>query len=331
MMAFNSSQLQRIVFGVGIILFFIKIIAWWLTDSTAVLTDALESTINIVAAGFTLYSIYLSNTPKDLNHPYGHGKIQFIAATVEGALIVVAGVFIFIHSINDFFEQPELRALDWGGVLILSTAIINFFLGYWMIQHGKKSNELVLVAGGKHLQTDTWSSLAIVIGLFLVHFTNLHWIDSGLAFLLSIYIFISGYKIMRESIAGIMDETNPEIIEKIVEVFNKYRKDVWIDVHNVRIIQFGNSLHIDAHITMPWYMSVKDSHEEISTVAALMEHELQQPVELFIHIDPCIPSSCKICLLQHCDKRIHPFEQKLIWDSTQLMPNKKHKSSLGKF
>jgi cation diffusion facilitator family transporter len=329
-MTLSSVQLQRVVFGVGIFLFLIKIGAWWLTDSTAVLTDALESTINIVAAGFTLYSIHLSNTPKDLNHPYGHGKIQFIAATVEGALIVVAGIFIFIHSINDLVKQPELHSLDVGGVLILITAIINFLLGYWMIQHGKRTNELALIAGGKHLQTDAWSSVAIVIGLFLVYLTDLHWIDSVLALLLSIYIFISGYKIVRTSVAGIMDETNPEMIEKVGGIFNKYRKDVWIDVHNVRIIQYGNSLHIDAHITMPWYMSVKESHDEISMVAALVEHELQQPVELFIHIDPCIPSSCKVCLLQHCDKRIHPFEQKLEWDITKLMLNKKHKSTLGK-
>ncbi|MCU0415735.1 MAG: cation diffusion facilitator family transporter [Cytophagaceae bacterium] len=320
-------SIQRFVFITGVVLFFIKIVAWWFTRSTSILTDALESIVNIIAAGFTLYSLRLSHTPKDQNHPYGHGKIEFIAASIEGSLIIAAGIFICIQSINNLIHPSPIQELGLGTILILFSAGVNYGLSTVLLQKGKKLQLLSLVAGGKHLQTDTWSSLGIVVGLGLIYWTQWLWIDAVLAIGLSVFILYNGFVIIRKSVAGIMDESDPMYIEKLIQVLTKYRKDVWIDVHNLRLIQYGNALHIDAHMTLPWYMDIKEAHDEISLLEKLIEHELQQPVELFIHIDPCIPSSCKICSVSGCPKRIFPMEEKQIWNAAIVCLNKKHKST----
>ena len=170
--------MQRTIAIASSILLIAKFWAYYLTGSVAVLTDALESIVNVVAGFIGLYSLYVAAKPRDMDHPYGHGKAEFISAAVEGTLVLSAGLLIIYTAVKNLFYPVSIRALDIGIYLVAGTAIVNWILGYVSLQKGKKNNSLALVASGKHLQTDTYSTLGIIIGLVLISVTGYGWIDS---------------------------------------------------------------------------------------------------------------------------------------------------------
>ncbi len=321
----TNFKFQFIILAVGIVLMAAKFLAFYITESNAVLTDALESIINVMAGSFALFSLHLAAQPKDENHPYGHGKIEFISATIEGTMIFAAGLAIIAKSVYNFFDPPNIKALDLGIYISIATTVINFILGKIAEIKGKKSNSITLIAGGKHLQTDTYSTIGLIAGLIVIHFTQVLWLDSVAAILFSLFIIYTGYKIVRESISGIMDEADYQTIAKVINLINKYRKPEWIDVHNLRVIRYGGSLHVDCHITLPHYHSVQQGHDEIDELDVIMKQEFGATTETFIHTDPCIASSCRLCLLSDCKVRVHAFERKVDWNTENVMQNKKHK------
>lgn len=257
---------QRNVAIVGVILFIGKLIAWHLTNSDAVFSDAMESIVNIISAFMGLYSLYLAAQPKDENHPYGHGKVEFVTSGVEGSLIIFAGIMIIVEAIDSLLHGNTLKKLDYGILIVLATAIINYLMGYFSIKKGERENSVVLISSGKHLQSDTWTTLGVVISLVLVYFTKIYWIDAAVALVFGSYIIIVGYKIVRKSLSGIMDEADPDLLKAVVEVLSINRKKEWIDIHNMKIQQYGSGLHIDAHITLPWYDTLRESHQEMENI-----------------------------------------------------------------
>ncbi len=295
-----------------------------MTGSLAILTDALESIVNIVAGGLGLYSLIVSAKPKDADHPYGHGKAEFISAAVEGTLISVAGIFIIYKAIESFVEPHQVARLDYGIVLISVTAVINYIAGTICINTGKRNNSLQLIAGGKHLRTDTYSTVGILVGLILVYFTGIVYFDSAVALIVAIIIIFTGYKIVRTSIAGIMDEADLELLNKIVALLNKHRPENWIDLHNLRIIKYGSRLHCDCHLTVPWYLNVNEAHDEIEALGALIRNQFGESVELFVHSDGCQEYSCKICSKHNCMVRKHPLEKKIRWTIKNISRDSKH-------
>lgn len=320
----KNLRLQQIVTGIGIVLFITKLIAWWLTGSVAILTDALESTVNVVAGLIGVYSLYVSAKPKDKDHPYGHGKAEFISAAVEGTLITVAGIIIIYEAINNLLHPHTIQRLDAGIILVAITAVVNYILGAFCIKTGKKSNSLVLVSSGKHLQTDTYSTAGIIVGLILIYFLKYPWIDSAVAMLFAFIIMFTGYKIVRTSIAGIMDEADEVLISKMVVLLNANRRDNWIDLHNLRIIQYGSTLHVDCHLTVPWYLNMHEAHHEIDELTNLVKKEFGEAIEFFVHTDGCLDFSCSLCSKQDCTVRKHPFERKLEWTLENIISNQKH-------
>ncbi|MCO5237957.1 MAG: cation diffusion facilitator family transporter [Chitinophagaceae bacterium] len=322
--AHTNLNLQRIVTAIAVVLFIIKIIAWYVTRSIAVMTDALESVVNVIAGLVSLWALYIAAQPRDANHPYGHGKAEFLSAAVEGSLITVAGLVIIYEAIRHLIRPEPLKQLDIGIVLIAVTAIINYVTGYYCLRTGKKNNSLALIAGGKHLQTDTWSTIGIIGGLLLIRITGLHWIDSVTAIGLSLFILYTGYKIVRSSVAGIMDEADRALLQRMVEVLNANRRVNWIDLHNLRIIKYGHVLHIDCHLTVPWYLNVKEAHEEMELLSELIKKEFGESVELFVHADACVESSCSICIKMDCKVRLHPFEKRLEWTIGNISRNTRH-------
>lgn len=315
-------KLQKIVFVVSLLLFLIKMLAWILTGSVAILTDALESVINVVAGGFTLYSLYVSFLPKDHNHPYGHGKIEFIAAGIEGALIAVAGLYIFYEAIMQLIDnQHTIQKLSYGIILVGLAGAINYVLGYITVKKGKEQKSLPLIAGGKHLMSDSYSSIALILGLGLVMLTDWLWLDSVIAICFSIFIAYAGIQIIREAVAGIMDEADEELLKEYIEVLNKNRSENWIDIHNIRFIKYGSNLHLDCHLTVPWYFNTREAHKEYEKLRAVTHEYFDEPVELFVHIDDCITESCEICDRQECALRQLKFIKKVEWNienTTQL-------------
>ncbi|MTI32245.1 cation diffusion facilitator family transporter [Xanthovirga aplysinae] len=327
-------QLVMLSLVVSVLLMSIKFAAYYLTGSKAILTDALESIINVVAAGFAYYSIYLSSKPKDENHPYGHGKIEFFSAGFEGALIGFAGLFMIVESVQAFFNPNDLQGLPLGALILSSTIFVNVGLGYLLKKEGEKQNSLTLKADGQHLLVDALSSTVIVIGAFLIYFTNYFVLDSVFSILFALYILFNGYRLVRQSVAGLMDEVDPKTFNKVVKALNNHRRKNWIDVHNLRIQKYGADLHVDCHLTLPFYFNLETVHDEIQLLEECLESISSHNVEVFTHADPCIPGKCcAYCRVTDCVFREEESLLNIPWNKTNLGKNQKHYleiSQLGK-
>ena len=319
--------IQRWVAVIAVILFALKLAAYYLTQSVAVLTDALESTVNVLAGLIGLYSLHIAAKPRDEDHPYGHGKAEFLSAAVEGSLVLMAGFIIIYEGLTDLIHPNQIRGLDKGIYIIAFTAIVNFIVGTYCVYKGKRNNSIQLVAGGKHLQTDTWSTTGIIFGLILIWYTKLPWLDGVVALLFAGLILYTGYHILRKSIAGIMDEADVKLLQDLVAYLNTHRRENWVDLHNLRVIKYGDGLHVDCHLTLPWYLNVLEAHAEIDAFTSLVRGRFGQSMEFFVHSDACLDFSCRICMKQSCDVRKHAFEERVEWTLATVTPNKKHESS----
>jgi cation diffusion facilitator family transporter len=321
----ENLRLQKIITAVAIVLFILKMLAWYLTNSVAILTDALESTVNVVAGLIGVYSLYISAKPKDEDHPYGHGKVEFISAAVEGTLITVAGILIIYEAVIHLLHPSAVQKLDYGILLVGTTAVINFIAGAIAVKTGKKNNSLALIAAGEHLKSDTWTTLGLIVGLGLLFLTKLRWLDSAVAIVFSVYIMYTGYTIVRRSVEGIMDKADLEILDKMVTLLNDNRRENWIDLHNLRIIKYGGGLHMDCHVTVPWYLTVREGHDEIESLSKLVKDHFGESMELFVHSDPCLEFSCRICLKKDCLVRQHSFEKRVTWRIDNIIKDSKHR------
>lgn len=301
-----------------------KFLAYFITGSNAILTDASESIVNVLAGSFAFYSIYLAARPRDQNHPYGHGKVEFFSAFVEGILILIAGILIIAKSVYNLFFPYEINDLLTGTIIIAATGVINFGLGYYMVLKSKQLNSLTLYADGRHLQTDAYSSAGLIIGLLLVYITGINYLDGILSVILGLYIIYHGYVLVRKSIGGLMDESDFKIVEEVINILNTNRKEAWIDVHNLRTQRYGNELHIDCHITLPYYFDLVKVHEEVSEVDALINNKVTVKTELFIHADPCLPECCHYCRMSDCPVRSEAKRKDITWSMNNVTLNKKH-------
>ena len=324
----NVFRIQLFAVVAGVLLLIAKFVAYFFTHSNTILTDALESIINVLAGFFALYSLSLSSKPKDFDHPYGHGKVEFISAGFEGILIIIAGGVIIGKSVIAFFKPIPLEHLNVGIVIIIFSGIVNFALGAMLVKVGKANHSMTLKADGEHLKSDAYSSFGIFAGLILIILTQWTVLDNVVAIIFGVLIIYMGIKLTRKSIAGIMDEADDSVIQSIVENINVKRKPQWIDIHNLRVIQFGNKLHVDCHVTLPWYYSLEAAHNEIEEIAAIINQEHGHRVEFFIHGDPCVPKSCSICMVENCDVRKHPFVKKVVWNAAAVRRNHKHGQEL---
>ena len=320
----QNLKIQFFVTALSIVLFVLKFVAYFMTHSLSVLSDALESIVNVVAGLIGLYSLYVASKPKDKEHPYGHGKAEFVSAAFEGSLIITAGCIILYESIITFFEPTTLHDLGNGIWVLLSTAILNLVAGLIAKTKGKKNKSLALVSSGQHLIIDSYTTFAVVFGIGLVLLTNYNGIDAIIAILMGLWIIYNGYKIIRESLAGIMDEADMALLENVIAELNKARDGKWIDLHNLRVIKYGALMHIDCHLTVPWYYNVNEAHFAVDDFSALIKNKFGDSVEFFIHTDGCMPFSCPICTIENCAHRKAPFKQKLDWTMENVLSNLKH-------
>jgi len=309
---------------VAVVLFAVKIVAWYMTQSVAILTDALESTVNVIAGFIGLFSLRVAAKPKDIDHPYGHGKAEFISAAVEGTLVLVAGFIVIYESLANFIAPHAIQQLDSGLILVAVTALVNFIIGWYTVKKGKKNNSLALVASGRHLQSDTWSTLGIIAGLTLILLTGYKWLDGVIAIIFAFIIIYTGYRILRRSLAGIMDEADSELLSGLVALLNNNRRDNWIDLHNLRVIKYGGQLHVDCHLTVPWYININEAHLEIDALITLLQHHFGDAIEFFVHTDGCLYSQCPLCSKPDCPVRQHAFERPVEWTMENVLSNKKH-------
>lgn len=320
----SAVRLQRNIAFLAIALFLIKLIAWWWTRSVSVFTDAMESTVNVATGLIGWYSVWLAAKPRDRNHPYGHGKAEFISSAIEGTLIIIAGLAIIYEAVQHFRNPQTVARLDAGLALLAFTAAVNYAAGTYAIRRGQRVKSAALQAGGRHLRTDTYSTVGIIAGLLLLKLTGWHWLDPVIAILFAGIILVTGYRVMRKSLAGIMDEADLALLDELIRYLETQRRPQWTDLHNLRMIQYGNVLHLDGHLTLPWYYNVREAHQEIDSLDQLIRRKFGDAIELFVHVDGCEAYSCSICTLSGCPVRQQALTQRITWTPENVLQNRKH-------
>ncbi len=322
-----KQKIQSLIFGCSIILLAGKFIAYLLTGSAAIFTDAMESIVNVAAGGMSLYCIRLASRPRDDSHPFGHGKIEMISASMEGILIIMAGAIIIYHGFERLFSPTPLSRLDVGIYITAAAGIANYFLGILSIKTGHKHRSEALVAGGKHLQSDTYSTIGLVAGLILVKITGITLIDSLMALIFGGLIIFTGISILRKTIATLTDKADPEKLMRTASILNKYRRDDWIDIHNLKILEYGSYYFIECDLTLPWYYTVAQGHRACESLEEIIKRESGEKITFSVHADSCNESHCRHCLISDCKYRRNDFVAEEPIDLQQIVESDEKHSS----
>jgi cation diffusion facilitator family transporter len=276
-----------------------------------VLSDAMESVVNVAAAGLLVYSLFVSSRPADRDHPYGHGKVEFFSAGVEGALIAGAAAIILVQAMLDLVRGPELHGFDRGVLLLSGLAVANGALGVWLIRLGQRTHSLALEADGRHLLTDVITSVGVVIGLLAVWATGWTWLDPVVALAVAVHILGTGWMLMRRAVGGLMDEADGEILHRIVDGVERAREAWCIDVHGLRCWRSGALQHVDLHVAVPRYLTVEAVHNHGDELEQIILTAMEAEGDVLIHFDPCRPRQCAGCAMEACPVRESPFEGRL--------------------
>jgi cation diffusion facilitator family transporter len=300
-----------LVVGAGLMA--VKFTAYYLTNSAAILSDALESIINVAAAGFALWSIIYAARSPDPAHPYGHGKMEYFSAGFEGALIILAALGIFYEAWPRLFHPQPIPRLESGLLLILGAALINLVLGLALIMVGRRTKSIVLVADGKHVLTDVYTTGGVVLGLLGVLLTGWNWLDGAVACVVALNILFTGARLVHQSSAALLDKSDPRLLQEICEVIAQHRRDLWIDVHQLRARRSGHRVFMDFHLILPRDLSLEASHDEVKKLEKILLDHFAGEADILIHADPCASPECPICGHEPCDDRQHVQRLQRLW------------------
>lgn len=311
----NSAQSRRQAALISLVassaIFLLKYSAYWMTGSAAVMSDATESIVNVIAALIALFVIRFASQPADKEHPYGHGKAEYFSAAFEGGMIFFAALVIVYESIKALFVGQVLRQLDLGLTIIAFSALVNLVLGLYLKKVGQSSNSEALKASGVHVLSDVWTTIGVMIGLGLVWLTGLHWIDPIMAILVGLHLAWSGLGIVRESISALIDQVDMKAVEEITQVMQEHRKPGIIDIHHLKVIRSGAFHHIDAHLVVPEYWEVATAHSATHDFEEAVVAKYQYEGEIAFHLDPCRRSYCSSCDVFDCPLRQAEFKKRI--------------------
>jgi len=292
----------------SIIILVIKFGAYYLTNSSAILSDALESIVNVTASIVALFIIRYMVEPADEEHPYGHGKLEFFSSAFEGGLIGFAALSIIYESLQGFIKGSSIHQIDLGIVVVAASGILNLLLALYLHHEGKKFNSEALQASSAHILSDVWTTLGLFLGLGLIRLTGLVWLDSAIALLFGVQLCFAGYKIVRKSIAGLIDELDPQNLQKLALAIEKNRRPGVIDLHAVRMIRAGGFHHIEAHLVVPEFWNIAKVHDSSEEFATKIIQDYPYDGEVIFHFDPCYQSYCDVCDLLDCPIRKNEFK-----------------------
>lgn len=282
----DMNYAMRLSFGVGLFMLALKSYAYAVTDSTAILSDAAESVIHIFAVGFAAYSMWLSFKPADQNHPYGHDKITFFSAGFEGAMIIFAALFIVYESVQKIIFGVPISNIGQGVAYMMGAALINLALGLYLIKKGRAHHSLILKANGKHILTDCWTSIAVVIALLLVSFTGIALFDPLVAILAALNILRTGSILIKESVGGLMDKADHTLQQRIVKILDEETEKHHLQYHHLRHRPVGTRLFIDFHLLFPANTTVLEAHDIACQIEYLLRTQLDRTVEVTSHLEP---------------------------------------------
>jgi len=312
----NIGQLRQTAllgFITSFVLLTVKFSAYFLTGSKAVLSDAIESIINVVTGAFLLVSVSISTTPVDKNHPYGHGKIEAFSAGLEGGLIILAGLMILIEAVPGFFSPKPPQNLNIGMILLLGAGIVNMLVGMYLLNSGKKLKSEALIADGRHLLTDFYTSAGVIIALILVRVSGWIWLDPLVACLIAGSLLRSGFKLISGSWKNLMNEAEPEFLKRVVTGLNTIKKPGWLFPHKLRSIRSGRYHHVDLHISFPRYWPLHKVHAAEEELTKTLLKALGEEGDIMIHADPCEQTYCQNCDVDSCPERVRDPESEVEW------------------
>lgn len=310
--------------SVGFMLLAVKIYAYSSTHSIAILSDVLESSVHLLAGGLTIFSVWYARQPRDASHPYGHGKIEFISAAFEGLLMAITALGIFYQAVMHLAEGKMPEQLSLGLALTLGAGMVNGAIGLVYKRLGKRQLSVAFTAEGEHLLSDFYTSVGVTLGLGLVLWTGIPWIDPAIGLVMGGIVGYQSFSVLRKALAGLMDAADVNVLEKVVATLDAQRKSEWIDVHHFRLVHYGGQYHVDAHLTLPHYWDLQRVHDEVDAMEELIASTFEHEVEFSVHADPCVPDSCALCQVADCAVREHPFERTISWTVENVLVNGKH-------
>lgn len=276
---------MRISLAFGVLMLVGKMAAYIMTGSAAILSDAAESVIHVVAVAFAAFSLRLSTKPAKPGFLYGYERITFFSAGFEGAMIVLAAIFILYAAIEKWLRGLQLENLRAGTLLLLAAGVLNAGLGWYLIRMGRRTNSLILEANGKHVLTDSWTSFGVVVGLGLVMLTNWKPFDPLLAIAVAINILWAGGHLVWRSAVGLLDHSDPEIGREIRGKLDALCSELGLQYHGVRYRTTGYRQLIEVHLLFPHPMAVGHAHRLATLLEERLPPELSVPAEVFTHLE----------------------------------------------
>ena len=278
MLAIGSVVVAMAVLG-------LKAVAWWLTGSVALLADALESIVNVAAAAAALAAISFSARPADANHPYGHAKAEYFSAVLEGALIIVAAMLILHQSWGAFLAPRAPEQAKLGLAISVVATAVNAAWALTLMRRGRALRSPALIADAHHLWSDVVTSAGVIAGVGLVALTGTLWLDPLLAALTAGNILFSGFRLLRESVGGLMDEAvPPATLERIRRIVAAEAEGA-IEAHDLRSRHAGRYTFLEFHLVVPGSMTVQEAHDICDRVEAALKAELDSAI-ITIHVEP---------------------------------------------
>jgi cation diffusion facilitator family transporter len=280
-----TQRAMNLSLATGVLMLIAKWIAYILTGSSVIFSDAAESVVHIVAVWFAWYALRVGSRPPDEDHPYGHDKVSFMSAGVEGGLICIAAVIIIVTAVEKLITGVEIHQLDIGLFITFGAALVNLALGLYLIATGKKHKSLVVEANGRHVMTDVWTSAGAVGGLYAAQLFDMLWLDPVIAILFGSNIIWEGGKLVAVSVRGLMDHSDPELLQITATVIESYCSQHTCTYHRLRLRSSGNTIHVDFHLQVPDDMRMHDAHNLASNLEELIRRRLDHQCEVFTHLE----------------------------------------------
>lgn len=311
-------RVAKLSLVVGILLLAVKFLAYEMTESQAILSDALESIVNVFGSLIALVTINIASKPADKDHPYGHGKAEYFSVAFEGGFISFAAILIFYEAIHSLIIKKQMQNIDVAIYMTLFAGAVNGLLGLYLKHTGKKLKSLALMGSGDHLLSDAITSAGLILGFVTVRVTQAYWIDSALAIILGFFLAKTGFALVKKSLSGLMDAEDLDVITKLGKIFAKKIFPGIIRIHYTRVIRSGRYHHIDAHVVVPEFWDITKGHDEVGRFEKLVFEDYPNEGELHFHLDPCRRAYCEVCDLSDCPIREKPFKKRLSFTLEEL-------------
>lgn len=313
-----------ISFIVSIAVLSLKIRAYQQTHSAGILSDALETTVNVLTAIVALFVIRYAMVPADKEHPYGHGKLEYFSAAFEGGIIFFAALAIIFESGKSLFHQHHVSNISEGLIYIIVATLINFFVGIYLLKVGRDNQSETLKASAAHLLSDVKTTVGVIIGLAIYKITQMAWIDSVIGILVGLWLLYESFQIIKRNFGGLLDELDIESAKELCLKMSKHLEPAIINIHNLRIIRSGHFHHVDAHIVVPEYYDIKRVHEIINRFEKNVVKDYSFDGGFIFHTDPCFAKYCSVCQVENCSIRKGPFVKTALLDYRHVISGPQH-------